>query len=178
MRQYLVKGRPNATKENPTPIIYAQRIFAKSTVEATSKFFKYCEELRKMKKGASQLLSVNEIVEKKSGYVKTFGIALRYPSRSNVHNIYKEYRDLTLTGAIGQLYMEMSSRHRVRRNDIAIIRTTTITKKEKVVRKSTAFFFVRLHHSCPHSLLKGLKYQVPHHQKPRETRAQEIQDHL
>jgi len=149
MKQFLVKGRPNATEENPTTVIYAQRIFAQTKVEAISKFWKYCEELRKMKKGRSQLLSVNEIKERRSGYVKTYGIALRYPSRSNVHNIYKEFRDLTLTGAIGQLYMEMSSRHRVRRNDVAIIRTTIITKKEKVVRKNTAFFFVCFPHNLP-----------------------------
>ncbi len=146
MNQYIVKGRHVVTEDNPTPTIYAQRIFAKTKVEAISKFWKYCEELRKMKKGNSQLLSVNKIYERRTGYVKTFGIALRYPSRSNVHNIYKEYRDLTLTGAIGQLYMEMSSRHRVRRNDIAIIRTTIITKKEKVVRKGIAHYFVITHH--------------------------------
>jgi len=59
MKQWLVKGRPNASEENPTPIIYAQRIFGQTRVEAVSKFWKYCEELRKMKKGRSHLISVN-----------------------------------------------------------------------------------------------------------------------
>ena len=36
--------------------------------------------------------------------------------------MYKEYRDLTLCGAISQLYMELAGRHRVRRKDVAIIR--------------------------------------------------------
>jgi ribosomal protein L20A (L18A) len=30
------------------------------------------------------------------------------------HNMYKEYRDTTLNGAVDQMYSEMASRHRVR----------------------------------------------------------------
>ena len=62
---------------------------------------------------------------------------MRFPSRSNHHNIYKEYRDLTMNGAISQLYMELASRHRVRRKDVAIIRVTTINNKEACRRMNT-----------------------------------------
>jgi large subunit ribosomal protein L18Ae len=55
--------------------------------------------------------------------------------------MYKEFRDLTINGAIGQLYMELSGKHRVRRKDVAIIRTTIITKKVNVRRKATSQFF-------------------------------------
>lgn len=31
--------------------------------------------------------------------------------------MYKEYRDVTLNGAVLQMYMEMSSRHRIRQDN-------------------------------------------------------------
>jgi ribosomal protein L20A (L18A) len=40
--------------------------------------------------------------------------------------MYKEYRDLTLNGAVEQMYDEMASRHRVRSPCIQIIKTATI----------------------------------------------------
>jgi large subunit ribosomal protein L18Ae len=40
--------------------------------------------------------------------------------------MYKEYRDTTLNGAVGQMYSEMASRHRVRYSSIQVIRTATV----------------------------------------------------
>jgi large subunit ribosomal protein L18Ae len=73
--------------------------------------------------------------------VKTYGVACRFPSRSNHHNCYKEYRDLTVCGAISQLYMELASRHRIRRKDVAIIRVGTTVGKEGARRKDTKQYF-------------------------------------
>lgn len=36
--------------------------------------------------------------------MKNFGVWVRYQSRTGYHNMYKEYRDTTLNGAIEQLY--------------------------------------------------------------------------
>jgi len=36
--------------------------------------------------------------------VKNFGVWVRYQSRTGYHNMYKEYRDTTLNGAVEQLY--------------------------------------------------------------------------
>ena len=55
-----------------------------------------------------------QIYERKPTTVKNFGVWVRYQSRTGYHNMYKEYRDLTLNGAISQMYQEMASRHRVR----------------------------------------------------------------
>jgi hypothetical protein len=44
-----------------------------------------------------------QLVEKNSRIIKNYSIWLRYDSRSGTHNMYREYRDLTLTGAIDQL---------------------------------------------------------------------------
>ena len=40
--------------------------------------------------------------EKKPEKIKNIGIWLRYVSRSGIHNMYREYRDLTAAGAVTQ----------------------------------------------------------------------------
>ncbi len=45
-----------------------------------------------------------QIFEKKPTTVKNFGIWVRYQSRTGYHNMYKEYRDTTLNGAVEQMY--------------------------------------------------------------------------
>lgn len=49
-----------------------------------------------------------QIFEKKPTTVKNFGVWVRYQSRTGYHNMYKEYRDVTLNGAIEQLYQVIS----------------------------------------------------------------------
>ena len=67
-----------------------------------------------------------QIFEKRPTTIKNFGIWVRYQSRTGYHNMYKEYRDTTLNGAVEQLYQEMGSRHRVRFPCIQIIKTATV----------------------------------------------------
>ncbi|KAG6533614.1 hypothetical protein ZIOFF_007489 [Zingiber officinale] len=69
------------------------------------------------------------IFERKPTKIKNYGIWLRYQSRTGYHNMYKEYRDITLNGAVEQMYDEMASRHRVRYHGIQIIKTATIPSK-------------------------------------------------
>merc|ERR1712222_1801 len=76
--------------------------------------------------GTGEILDVVELVEKDSESVKNYGIWLRYSSRSGTHNMYREYRDVRLTGAVSQLYDEMAGRHRCRPRSIQIIRTEVI----------------------------------------------------
>ena len=70
-----------------------------------------------------------QIFEKNPSTIKNYGIWLRYQSRTGYHNMYKEYRDTTLNGAVEQMYAEMASRHRVRSPCIQIIKTATIPAK-------------------------------------------------
>lgn len=67
-----------------------------------------------------------QIFESKPTKTTNYGVWLRYQSRTGYHNMFKEYRDLTLNGAIEQMYTEMASRHRVRSHQIHIIKTVTI----------------------------------------------------
>jgi hypothetical protein len=50
--------------------------------------------------------------------------------------MYKEFRDVTLNGAVDQLYTEMASLHRIRASGIQIVKTATVPsnkcKREKV----------------------------------------------
>ncbi|KAJ9523027.1 hypothetical protein QJQ45_023805 [Haematococcus lacustris] len=75
---------------------------------------------------ADATLGFLQIFERKPTTVKNFGIWVRYQSRTGYHNMYKEFRDVTLNGAVGQLYQEMASRHRVRFPCIQIIKTATV----------------------------------------------------
>ena len=54
---------------------------------------------------------MNEIFEKSTNSIKNYGICLRYLCRTGYINMYKEFRDVSLNGAVSQLYMEMSGKH-------------------------------------------------------------------
>ena len=98
------------------------RIFAPDAIVAKSRFWYFLRQLRKFKKTTGEIVSVEEIKERKPMQIKNFGIWLRYDSRSGTHNMYREYRDLTVGGAITQCYRDMGARHRARAHAIQIIR--------------------------------------------------------
>ncbi|KAJ0489863.1 putative ribosomal protein 50S-L18Ae/60S-L20/60S-L18A [Helianthus annuus] len=83
------------------------------------------------------------------------------------HNIYKEYRDTTLNGAIKQMYTEMSPRHGVRYHCIQVIKTAIIIKTptipSKLFKRSSSRWGSRrldsrLENSRPHTRLQGRTY--------------------
>ncbi|KAH8070490.1 hypothetical protein JL721_4880 [Aureococcus anophagefferens] len=128
------------------------KLFAPNEVLARRRYWYYMHQYRKMKKTTGEILDVNEIREKNPRIVKNYYVMLRYNSRSNTHNMYREYRDLTLTGAIDQLYSEMAGRHRARPRSIQIIRTGIVDPKD-LKRPATQQFAA-----------KGLKFRsAPHH---------------
>ena len=53
---------------------------------------------------------------------------------------YREYRGLTLTNAVDQMYSEMAGRHRARPRSIQIIRTATIDDDQ--VKRTNMLQFV------------------------------------
>merc|ERR1711957_136433 len=122
-----IVGRAAPTPKNPSPKIYRMRLFAKNNVLAKSRFWYFMKRLNKAKRSGGELLAVNEIFEKSPMKVKNYAIWLRYQSRTNTHNMYKEYRDITLNGAVGQMYQEMAGRHRAQPGSIQIINTTVLT---------------------------------------------------
>jgi large subunit ribosomal protein L18Ae len=77
----------------------------------------------------SYVLSISQISDKNPTTIKNFSIWLRYQSRTGYYNMYKEYCDTTLNGAVDQMYTEMASRHRVRSPCIQITKTATVDLK-------------------------------------------------
>ena len=57
--------------------------------------------------------------------------------------MFREYRDVSLNGAIDMMYNDMAGRHRTRFESIQIIRTATL-KDEDCKRPTTLQYHVRL----------------------------------
>ncbi len=116
------------------------KLFAPNEVTVKSRFWYFLHKIHKLKKTTGEILSVNEIFEKRDTYVKNYGIFLRYNSRSGVHNMYKEYRAMTLTDAVAQCYAEMAGHHRARNRSIQIIKTTLV--KAADVKRANLIQFI------------------------------------
>jgi len=159
MRQYQVVGRKAATDDSPNPEAYRMIIFAPNQVIAKSKFWYYLHQFRKMKKTTGEILDVVELTEKNSRIVKNYGIWLRYSSRSGTHNMYREYRDVSLTGAVSQLYDEMAGRHRTRPRSIQIIRTGVVAAKD--LKRGNGMQFAKKDVKFPlvHRVAAGKRHQ-------------------
>merc|ERR1712203_31490 len=124
--QYQIVGRAAPTPKNPTPKIYRMRMFAKNKVLAKSRFWYFMKKMNKAKKSGGELLAVNELFDKGPTKVKNYGIWLRYESRTNTHNMYKEYRDVTINGAVSRLDSERAGRHRAQPGSIQIMNTAVL----------------------------------------------------
>ncbi|CAD2098455.1 60S ribosomal protein L18, putative [Plasmodium vinckei] len=125
--QYHVVGRATPTDKDPNPNVYRMCIFAKNDTNAKSRFWYFMKKIHKLKKSNGELLACEQIREKNPLRAKTYGVLLRYDSRTGTHNMYKEFRDTTKEGAIAQLYSEMAGRHRARASSISIIRISEIS---------------------------------------------------
>merc|ERR1712139_456574 len=126
MHQYQIVGRAAPTPKNPTPKIYRMRLFAKNTVLAKSRFWYFMKKINKAKRSGGEVLAINELFDRGPTKVKNYAIWLRYESRTNTHNMYKEFRDVTINGAVSQMYAEMAGRHRAQPGAIQIINTAII----------------------------------------------------
>merc|ERR1719162_2804380 len=104
------------------------RLFAKNTVLAKSRFWYFMKKINKAKKSGGELLAVNELFDKAPTSAKNYGVWLRYESRTDTHNMYKEYRDTTINGAMSQMIAEMSGRHRAQASSIQILKTCVVPK--------------------------------------------------
>ena len=144
INQYMVVGRGKPTESNPHPKVYRVCIFAPNEVVAKSRFFYFMSRLNKVKKANGEVLAVTQIFESRPTYVKNFAILLQYQSRTNTVYMYKEYRDVSKTGAVSQMYEELAGSHRARRSSIQIIKVSQIDAKLAKRPKTTQFFNSKL----------------------------------
>jgi len=64
--------------------------------------------------------------------------------------MYKEFRDVTLTGAVEKMYANMASLHRARKSSVQIVRTAVVPSS-KTKRPATWQF-----------LNSNIKFRLPH----------------
>lgn len=154
LHQYNVVGRMIPGKGGSSPdeetAVYRMRIFAPNEVIAKSRFWYFLRKLKRVKKANGEILAVNEVHDKNSSTVKVYGIWLRYKSRSDTVNMYKEFRDVTSTGAVEQMYMEMSGRHRARWSSIHVLKVEVIPADD--VRRPNTLQF----------MADDLRFPLPH----------------
>lgn len=130
------------------------KLFAPNEVMAKSRFWYFMHQMRKMKKTTGEILDVNEITEKNTRYVKNYGIWVKYNSRSGTHNMYREYRDVSLTSAIDSLYNDMAGRHRARKQSIQIIRTASVKAADCKRPATKQFHDSKLKFPLPHRVIR------------------------
>lgn len=159
MRHYQVVGRKAPTEDHANPEAYRMIIFAPNKVIAKSKFWYFMHQFRKMKKTTGEILDCVELIEKDTSTVKNYGIWLRYNSNSGTHNMYREYRDVKLTGAVSQLYDEMAGRHRTRPRSIQIIRTAVVADEDLKRVNPMQFVGDDLKFPLPHRVASGKRGQ-------------------
>merc|ERR1712173_412226 len=80
--------------------------------------------------GNGQILAVHRIIDPEPTRVKNFGFWLKYQSRSGVHNMYREYRALSVQVAAKKLFMDMGGRHRAKKDNIHVIDVREISDHE------------------------------------------------
>jgi len=130
VQEYLVIGRKYPTEKENNPKIYRMRIFAPNDLVAKSRFWRHLRTLKKIKSTHGQVLAVHNIPEQSPKKVKNFGILLKARGRNEVKNLYKEYRDISRTGAVRQLICDMAGRYRIRYPEIEIISIDALKAKK------------------------------------------------
>jgi large subunit ribosomal protein L18Ae len=73
--------------------------------------------------------------------------------------MYREFRDVTLTGAVSQLYDEMAGRHRTRPRSIQIIRTSEVAPKDLKRVNGMQFAKAKVKFPLPHRVASGKRGQ-------------------
>merc|ERR1712018_655999 len=129
-RQFLVAGRRMPSAKDPNPRIYRMRVFAPTDYIARSRFWYFMSKINRLNKTAGEVVALTEVFERKPTVIKNYGVWLRYDSRTGTHNMYKEFRDLTVNGCVTKLYQEMGARHRVRPRSLQIMKISELTNGE------------------------------------------------
>ena len=130
LKQFSIFGRKLPTERDSNPKLYKMVIFASNKVVAKSRFWYFTSMLRRIKKTHGEILACDEIHQNNTGSVKNYGVWLRYRSRTGQHNMYREYRDTSVAGAVTQAYRDMGARHRAQADRIQIIKANEVAASE------------------------------------------------
>ncbi|KAJ2955443.1 hypothetical protein NQZ79_g8567 [Umbelopsis isabellina] len=157
LNEYQVVGRKLPSEQEPVPKLFRMRLFAPNDVVAKSRFWYFLKKLRKVKKAAGEIVSVNQIHEKRPEQIKNYGIWLRYDSRSGTHNMYKEYREMSRCAAVVACYQDMAARHRARFASVQIIRVAEISNADVRRPYIKQLLTPKLAFPLPHRVIRSQK---------------------
>ncbi|CAB3983160.1 60S ribosomal L18a [Paramuricea clavata] len=155
LKQYKVVGRHLPTAKLPNPPLYRMNIFAPDEVTAKSRFWYFMAKLKKVKKSNGEVLSISEQFDKSPLKIKNFGIWLRYDSRSGSHNMYREYRAMSVTEAVTSCYRDMAARHRARSTVIQILKVEVIPAAKCRRPHMKQLFNSKIRFPLPHRVMKS-----------------------
>lgn len=155
LKEYKVIGRrlPSETQRNPP--LYRMRIFAPDEVCAKSRFWYFTSKLKKLKKAAGEIVSCTQVYDKSPLKIKNVGIWLRYDSRSGTHNMYREYRDLSIAAAVTACYRDMAARHRARAHSIQIMKAEEIPASKCRRPHTKQFHNSKIRFPLPHRVMRS-----------------------
>ncbi|CAJ0923173.1 unnamed protein product, partial [Mesorhabditis belari] len=156
LKEFIVIGRKIPTEKEPVTPVWKMQIFASNHVIAKSRFWYFVSMLRRVKKANGEILSVKEVFERNPTTVKNFGVWLKYDSRTGHHNMYREYRDTTIAGAVTQCYRDMGSRHRAQADRIHILKVQPIKAEECRRAPIKMFHDSKIKFPLPHRVTKRL----------------------
>uniref|UniRef100_A0AC35UIB8 60S ribosomal protein L18a n=1 Tax=Rhabditophanes sp. KR3021 TaxID=114890 RepID=A0AC35UIB8_9BILA len=154
LKEFVVVGRKIPSEADKNPAIYKMQIFASNSIVAKSRFWYFTSMLRRIKKTHGEIIQCEEIPLKKTGSVRNYGIFLRYDSRTGHHNMYREYRDVSLPGAVTQCYRDMGARHRAQADRIQIIKAVVIENKDCKRAHITQFHDAKIRFPLTHRVTK------------------------
>nr|CCQ18661.1 60S ribosomal protein L18A [Sycon ciliatum] len=155
LKEYKIIGRRLPSEQNPVTPLYQMKIFAPEVVSAKSKFWYYASLLKKVKKANGEIVSCSEVLEKKPTRIKNFGLWIRYDSRSGTHNMYREYRSLSVAEAVTLCYRDMAARHRARANSVQIMRVEVVNSSKCRRNHVKQFHDSQLRFPLPHRVVKS-----------------------
>jgi len=94
------------------------------------------------------------VYDKSPKKIKNVGIWLRYDSRSGTHNMYREYRDMTVAGAVTLCYRDMGARHRARPSSIQIMKVEVVPASKCRRPHVKQFHNPNIRFPLPHRVMK------------------------
>ena len=133
-RQFMIYGRALPTEKKPDPKVCVAKVFAKNEAFARSKFWRLNLKDHSIKRTHGEILKIQEIHEKPTSVARNFGIFLKYRSRSGIHNLFKEFRDVSLRGAVSQMYNEMGGNYKVNSEKVTVINTVELKSDDLRIR--------------------------------------------
>lgn len=86
--------------------------------------------LKRCKKSHGELLEIKRIYDADRVTVKNYAMWIRYNSKTKVHNMYKEYRDVTIEGAVSTMLRDMAGRYRASPKDVTLMKFAVISDEQ------------------------------------------------